>query len=272
MLELWPEPPPQLISLFFLLLLSLATAAFLFLLLAKRRYRITKEKQRFRTNNSETLQPEYFSSSSSSSSSLPDSDEKAKRRRRFVTMDKDNNSISDHKLSEDGGGLKFEVSSCAIQGRRPYMEDRRTIIDDLFPLMDPNVKQNTLAEKCSIFAVFDGHGGQLASTFASAQLHDHLIKSSYFPNDPVKALEEACEFTDRAFAEKHQGATSQDGTTACIVLLMGQRLFVANVGDSRAVLCRKGQLFCTQILPFPPSFLPSFQAKCSIELQLLYLQ
>jgi serine/threonine protein phosphatase PrpC len=138
-------------------------------------------------------------------------------------------------------GFTLEVGSCAIQGRRPYMEDRRTIIEDLRDLMSQVGKEHSNAtERCSFFAVFDGHGGQLASTFASGYLHKNLVKSVHFPQDPIRALEEACELTDREFAEKYQTATSQDGTTACMVLIMGQRLFVANVGDSRAVLCRKG--------------------------------
>jgi hypothetical protein len=141
-------------------------------------------------------------------------------------------------------GFALEVGSCAIQGRRPYMEDRRTIIEDLRDMMASAGKEhnspNGAGERCSFFAVFDGHGGQLASTFASGYLHKNLVKSAHFPHDPIRALEEACEITDRDFAEKYQSATSQDGTTACMVLIMGQRLYVANVGDSRAVLCRKG--------------------------------
>jgi protein phosphatase 1L len=142
-------------------------------------------------------------------------------------------------------GFALEVGSCAIQGRRPYMEDRRTIIEDLRDMMASAGKEhnspNGAGERCSFFAVFDGHGGQLASTFASGYLHKNLVKSAHFPHDPIRALEEACEITDRDFAEKYQSATSQDGTTACMVLIMGQRLYVANVGDSRAVLCRKGK-------------------------------
>jgi len=124
------------------------------------------------------------------------------------------------------------------------MEDRRTIIEDLREVMAEVGKEQTGLdgkERYSFFAVFDGHGGQLASTFASGNLHKNLVKSDFFPHDPIRAFEEACEITDREFADKFQTATAQDGTTACMVLLIGKRLYVANVGDSRAVLCRKGQ-------------------------------
>lgn len=153
-------------------------------------------------------------------------------------------------------GFAIEVGSCAIQGRRPYMEDRRTIIEDLREMAskeDPSSSASKMGDRCSFFAVFDGHGGQLASTFASGVLHKNLVKSAHFPDNPILALEEACALTDREFAEKYQTATAQDGTTACMVLIIGRRLYVANVGDSRAVLCRRGSC-----LPAPPFLFTSF--------------
>ena len=35
------------------------------------------------------------------------------------------------------------------------------------------------------------------------------------------------------------------GTTASTAVLVGDRLLVANVGDSRAVICRAGKLYST---------------------------
>lgn len=48
--------------------------------------------------------------------------------------------------------------------------------------------------------------------------------------------------TDRLYLEKDDaGGSKDDGCTAVAAILVGQRLVVANVGDSRAVLCRAGQ-------------------------------
>lgn len=136
------------------------------------------------------------------------------------------------------GGFKLLVGACALQGRRPYMEDRRAIVESL---RKPGAGSDH--PPCSFFAVYDGHGGQLASSFAAANLHEFLRESKHFPHAPLDALHEACETTDRLYLEKHQSASSQDGSTACMVLLVDKTLYVANVGDSRAVLCRKGKAY-----------------------------
>jgi len=92
-----------------------------------------------------------------------------------------------------------------------------------------------------LFAVFDGHGGQLASTFVSGCLHKNLVKSSHYPRYPKRALRESFLITDSAYAKKYPVNGLQDGSTGCVVLIIGHRLYVANVGDSRAVLCRSGK-------------------------------
>jgi len=93
----------------------------------------------------------------------------------------------------------------------------------------------------SFFGVFDGHGGQLASTFVADQIHKNLVNSQHYPDDPKQAFEEACDVTDNLYREAHQFAAAQDGTTACMVLVIEDKLYTANVGDSRAVLCRNGK-------------------------------
>lgn len=153
--------------------------------------------------------------------------------------------------------LVLEAGVSAIQGRRPYMEDRHTVILDMIKeALNLNTREEDndgmesifinltrlrqISSRHSLFAVFDGHGGQLASSFASTYFYQHLLNSEHLPESPVKALEEACDITDRLYADKHKIASSQDGTTACMVLLVGRRIYAANIGDSRAVLSRKG--------------------------------
>jgi len=155
--------------------------------------------------------------------------------------------------------LLLEVGVSAIQGRRPYMEDRHTVVVDLLLEAERLVslgekeeiivqrKVRNLRERYSLFAVFDGHGGQLASTFASTFFYQHLLNSDHLETSPLKALEEACDVTDRLYADKHKIASSQDGSTACMVLVVGRKIFTANIGDSRAVLGRKGILLITTL-------------------------
>lgn len=51
---------------------------------------------------------------------------------------------------------------------------------------------------------------------------------------------EAYEATDLQYLRQESTAQHDDGCTAVTAVLVGQRLLVANVGDSRAVLCRGG--------------------------------
>ena len=47
--------------------------------------------------------------------------------------------------------------------------------------------------------------------------------------------------TDQRYLQHEQGANRDDGCTAITAVLVGQKLVIANVGDSRAVLSRQGK-------------------------------
>lgn len=52
---------------------------------------------------------------------------------------------------------------------------------------------------------------------------------------------EAYEATDNQYLRHESSGEREDGCTAVTAVVVGQRLLVANVGDSRAVLCRGGK-------------------------------
>ncbi|XP_068173653.1 integrin-linked kinase-associated serine/threonine phosphatase 2C isoform X6 [Antennarius striatus] len=100
--------------------------------------------------------------------------------------------------------------------------------------------------RVSYFAVFDGHGGARASQFAAEHLHQNLGKK--FPSgkaENVDALIRKClvdtfRQTDEDFLKKasSQKPAWKDGSTATCMLAVDDVVYVANLGDSRAVLCR----------------------------------
>lgn len=116
-------------------------------------------------------------------------------------------------------------------------------------------------EQIHFFGVFDGHGGADAAHHCKETMHERLkeaILSTCVKNSDVedllnpnklcsseafsRALAEAFRVTDEDFAK--MGGESEElslvGTTAVVTLLSSQSMYLANAGDSRAVLYRDG--------------------------------
>lgn len=69
--------------------------------------------------------------------------------------------------SQDG---KLSYAACGMVGRRSQMEDEHLLVPNLFP-DDPDGK----LQGHSLFAVFDGHGGASAASFAARNLAGALL-------------------------------------------------------------------------------------------------
>lgn len=103
-----------------------------------------------------------------------------------------------------------------------------------------------LTEDVLYFAVYDGHGGAAAADFCDRFMAKYIKEFLTQEQDMEKVLTKAFLEIDKAFAR--QARLSVDatvlncGTTATVALLRdGIELVVASVGDSRALLCRKGK-------------------------------
>eukprot|EP00912_Choanoflagellata_sp_UC4_P002290 UC4_evm6s1442 len=96
----------------------------------------------------------------------------------------------------------------------------------------------------SFYGVFDGHGGKEAASFCSTRLKDELSVDLGNGLPPVAALVNAYAATEVAWwREVIRDGVCQDssGTTGVSVLVDNKisALFVANVGDSRALIIRE---------------------------------
>ncbi|KAA0033443.1 hypothetical protein IC582_026927 [Cucumis melo] len=100
-----------------------------------------------------------------------------------------------------------------------------------------NVQGNPNAH---FFGVFDGHGqfGMQCSNFVKDRLIEKLCNDPTLLDDPIQAYNSAFLSTND---ELHTSEIddSMSGTTAITVLVVGDTLYVANVGDSRAVIAVK---------------------------------
>uniref|UniRef100_A0A671LAI4 protein-serine/threonine phosphatase n=2 Tax=Sinocyclocheilus anshuiensis TaxID=1608454 RepID=A0A671LAI4_9TELE len=103
---------------------------------------------------------------------------------------------------------------------------------------------NKLMHNVLYFALFDGHGGPQAADFCHKHMEQHIRDCLEVETDLQAVLSKAFLQVDAALAAELQMYASlmMVGTTATVALLRdGIELVVASVGDSRALLCRKGK-------------------------------
>jgi len=91
-----------------------------------------------------------------------------------------------------------------------------------------------------MFGVCDGHGsnGEDISRIAVVALPYYVSLDPYYTTMPKKALRKACLKTDQTLTRKAVDH-KKSGSTACVGLIIGSDLYVANVGDSRLVVVRR---------------------------------
>ncbi|KAL6535805.1 hypothetical protein OROHE_012649 [Orobanche hederae] len=101
-----------------------------------------------------------------------------------------------------------------------------------FKILDDN--------ELGLFAIFDGHMGHDVAKYLQDHLFENILKQSEFWTDTKSALKNAYQSTDKDILEQsfHLGKGGSTAVTA--ILINGQTLVVANIGDSRAVVCKKG--------------------------------
>lgn len=119
-----------------------------------------------------------------------------------------------------------------LRGKRPHQEDFASAQFHHLP--------GDAGEQVGLFGVFDGHGGPGAADFVHTNLFRNLMQHRKLATDTYAAIAEVFEQTDEEYLN-HPSLGRDDGCTAVTAVLMGQRLLVANVGDSRAVLSRGGK-------------------------------
>ncbi|KAJ8416092.1 hypothetical protein AAFF_G00381140 [Aldrovandia affinis] len=147
-----------------------------------------------------------------------------------------------HTAHGGGNGLRFGLSS--MQGWRVEMEDAHTAVLGLPDGL----------EDWSFFAVYDGHAGSRVANYCSQHLLEHITGSDGFrgdvvgPEPSVEAVKTGIragflKIDDhmRSFSDLRNGL-DRSGSTAVAVLLSPEHLYFINCGDSRALLCRHGQV------------------------------
>eukprot|EP01052_Picozoa_sp_SAG31_P006254 SAG31_NODE_285_length_18479_cov_9.871980_19_plen_266_part_00 len=136
------------------------------------------------------------------------------------------------------------------------LSDRLVMVDDFSELLSAAGcsadKLVALPRPLCFWGVYDGHAGHDTSEFAAEQLHKDVATclveaanssdteqhggAGWSDTSIATATTAAYNKTDRVFLDWARKRRRKDGTTAVTVLLIGNRLHVGWVGDSRAVL------------------------------------
>ncbi|KAL7908988.1 putative serine/threonine phosphatase 2C ptc2 [Trichoderma velutinum] len=143
------------------------------------------------------------------------------------------------KTSEKGEDDRLLYGVSAMQGWRISMEDAHTAELNLTP---PDNDTKTHPDRLSFFGVFDGHGGDKVALFTGENVHKIIFKQDSFKSgDYAQGLKDGFLATDRAILNDPKYEEEVSGCTACVSLIAGNKIYVANAGDSRAVLGIKGR-------------------------------
>lgn len=119
---------------------------------------------------------------------------------------------------------RFRSGKAEMIGRRPNMEDVSIIVD------------KCPSEKGIMYGIFDGHGGREAAEFAGEHLPKNI--ADRYSRQP---LDEALINSFKFLQIDMKNWCVYVGCTACLAMIEGRNLTVANIGDTRAVLCRGGK-------------------------------
>ncbi|KAK8511907.1 hypothetical protein V6N12_074597 [Hibiscus sabdariffa] len=129
--------------------------------------------------------------------------------------------------SEDG---KLSYGYSSFRGKRTTMED-------FYDIKSSKINGKTV----NMFGIFDGHGGSHAAEYLKQHLFENLMKHPQFLSDTKLAIGETYPQTDVDFLDSERDTYRDDGSTASTAVLVGNRLYVANVGDSRTIISKAGE-------------------------------
>ena len=101
--------------------------------------------------------------------------------------------------------------------------------------------------RVAMYGIFDGHGGRNVADLVKEELPGHivaeLLKDKNLPtpstNAIAAAVERAWTAMDTASQSKASALGWSDGCCAVMLIVVNDLALVVNMGDSKAVLCRR---------------------------------
>ncbi|KAL5820974.1 hypothetical protein ACOSQ3_022856 [Xanthoceras sorbifolium] len=139
----------------------------------------------------------------------------------------------------------YRSRSCSEKGPKQFLEDEFICIDNLHDHLGSDLN---FLYPGAFYGVFDGHGGVDAASFARENMLKYIVEDSHFPSSTKRAVKSAYVKADHALADA-KSLDRSSGTTALAALMLGRcgtflinnTMLIANAGDSRAVLGKRGR-------------------------------
>eukprot|EP01090_Pellita_catalonica_P010366 TRINITY_DN2180_c0_g1_i3.p1 TRINITY_DN2180_c0_g1~~TRINITY_DN2180_c0_g1_i3.p1 ORF type:complete len:266 (-),score=47.85 TRINITY_DN2180_c0_g1_i3:332-1129(-) len=153
------------------------------------------------------------------------------------------------KQSSGGGRLKVSTGLAAIKGWRETMEDDHALFDDLHNHEEYGKIFSKFGSGLALYCgIYDGHRGSTTSHFLAKRLHKNIFTHPKFnPNgDVMRAIADSHVKTDNEFVAENKG--KNDGSTSVVALILETKLYIANLGDSEAILCKSGDALDFEVL------------------------
>ncbi|OMJ88236.1 hypothetical protein SteCoe_9899 [Stentor coeruleus] len=143
------------------------------------------------------------------------------------------------KASNKENGIVKAFAAVTDQGLvRNYNEDRVSII---LNIMKPPHRNSEKWPFCSFFGIYDGHGGSKCADFLRDNLHQLIIRDPRFPFNASEAILEGFRQAEKIFTTNSDTSNPKEksGSCALIIMIVGDICYVANLGDSRAIMSGK---------------------------------
>ncbi|KAL1561187.1 protein-serine/threonine phosphatase [Salvia divinorum] len=137
-----------------------------------------------------------------------------------------------------GSGVSFLTrdKDARISYGYSSFKGKRSTMEDYYEIRISEVQGKMVA----LFGVYDGHGGFRTAEYLKKNLFTNLGRHPDFIKDTKLAIVEAFKQTDTEYLNEEKGQQKDAGSTASTAVLVQDKIFVANVGDSRVVASRAG--------------------------------
>ena len=124
---------------------------------------------------------------------------------------------------------------------KDYNEDRVSVSS---LVKKPSTSKMKTWPKISYFAIFDGHGGEECSEFLMNNYLNYLIENKNFPFDIKISMIETCQKIEEDFfklkCKEKLEDSDKSGSCALIAVIFDNKIYIANLGDSRAIMSING--------------------------------